>query len=234
MTSPRPTGAGGRGRAAAAASRVVALLRLAVRWEIMVWRSLARWVARRPAGAGAGVQTFGYARSATPLFWLFILVSAVEIPVAHALLPWRWAEVLSLALGLWGLLWMLGLLASQHVHPHLVDGRGLRLRSGAHVDVALPWSAVRSVTTHRRDLPSSRTVQLTAGSPTAGSPTGAAAVLSLPSSSETRVDVRLVAPTEVRLPQGPTVVSEVRVHVDDPPAFVAAVRAHLGATTPRP
>ena len=146
-------------------ARVLALLRLAVTWEVMVWRSLARWVVRRPAGAGAGVQTFGYARSVTPLFWLFILVSAVEVPVAHVLLPWHWAQVLSLALGIWGLFWMLGLLAAQHVHPHLVDARGLRLRSGGHVDVALPWSAVRSVTAHRRDLPSARTVQLGAVSP---------------------------------------------------------------------
>ena len=210
-------------------ARVLALLRLAVTWEVMVWRSLARWVVRRPAGAGAGVQTFGYARSVTPLFWLFILVSAVEVPVAHVLLPWHWAQVLSLALGIWGLFWMLGLLAAQHVHPHLVDARGLRLRSGGHVDVALPWSAVRSVTAHRRDLPSARTVQLGAVSPD-----GAGAVLSLPSSSETRVDVRLDVPTEVRLPKDPVVVTEVRVHVDDPAAFVAAARAHLAARAPRP
>jgi hypothetical protein len=210
-------------------ARVLALLRLAVTWEVMVWRSLARWVARRPSGAGPEVQTFGYARSVTPLFWLFILVSAVEVPVAHVLLPWHWARVLSLALGIWGLFWMLGLLAAQHVHPHLVDDRGLRLRSGGHVDVALPWSAVRSVTVHRRDLPSARTVQLGAASGD-----GAGAVLSLPSSSETRVDVRLDVPTEVRLPKGPAVVTEVRVHVDDPAAFVAAARARLAAHTSRP
>ena len=221
MTSRRRTGAGERGPVAAAASRVLWLLRLAVTWEVMVWRSLARWVARRPAGAGGGVQTFGYARSVTPIFWLFILMSAIEVPVAHVLLPWSWAQVLSLALGVWGLFWMLGLLAAQHVHPHLVDARGLRLRSGGHVDVVLPWAAVRSVTTHRRDLPSSRAVQLTGP------------VLSLPSSSETRVDVRLAGPTEVRLPKGPAVVTEVRVHVDDPAAFVAAARAHLTADTPR-
>jgi hypothetical protein len=247
---------------------VLALLRLAVVWEVMVWRSLARWVARRPAGAGPGVQTFGYARSVTPLYWLFILVSAVEVPVAHVLLPWRWAQVLSLALGVWGLFWMLGMLAAQHVHPHLVDDRGLRLRSGAHVDVALTWSAVRSVTAHRRDLPSARTVQLgaaprtaaavaaatptaasaatptaaavAAATPTAASaasdapPAGSASVLSLPSSSDTRVDVRLARPTEVRLPKGQAVVTEVRVHVDDPAAFVAAVRSHLAAHTTRP
>ena len=222
MTSRRRTGAGERGPVAAAASRVLWLLRLAVTWEVTVWRSLARWVARRPAGAGAGVRTFGYARSVTPIFWLFILMSAIEVPVAHVLLPWQWAQVLSLALGVWGLFWMLGLLAAQHVHPHLVDDRGLRLRSGGHVDVVLPWSAVRSLRTHRRDLPSSRAVQLTDS------------VLSLPSSSETRVDVRLVEPTEVRLPKGSALVTEVRVHVDDPAAFVAAVRAHLPEGAPRP
>ena len=228
MTSRPGTGPDVRGRAVAAASRVLALLRLAVTWEVMVCRSLARWVARRPAGAGPGVQTFGYARSVTPLFWVFIVVSAIEVPVAHVLLPWHWAQVASLALGVWGLFWMLGLLAAQHVHPHLVDGRGLRVRSGGHVDVDLPWSVVRSVTRHRRDLPSSRTVQLGTASPS-----GAGAVLSLPSSSETRVDVRLAGPTEVRLPKGPVVVTEVRLHVDDPAAFVAAVRAHLTEGVPR-
>ena len=99
MTARTPSGADGRGPVVAAASRVVALLRLAVTWEVMVWRSLARWVARRPAGATAGVQAFGYARSVTPLFWVFIMVSAIEVPVAHVLLPWHWAQMLSLALG---------------------------------------------------------------------------------------------------------------------------------------
>jgi hypothetical protein len=55
---------------------------------------------------------------------------------------------------------MLGLLASLRTYPHVVGGSGLRIRYGTTVDITVPWDAVTSIGVRRRDLPSSRTVQL--------------------------------------------------------------------------
>jgi len=117
---------------------------------------------------------------------------------------------------------MLGLLASLHVYPHLVTDDGLRVRYGAHLDVAVPWDAVRSVSAHRRDLPSQRSVQVD---------TSAGAVLHVVIASQTAVDVVLDEPLTVQLPRGPVTVTQVRLHADDPRAVVAAARAHLTART---
>lgn len=204
-------------------SRSVALARRGIAFEIGIWRSLARWIVRRPSGVASGAEPFGYARMVAPLFWVFIVLSAVETVVAHVLLPWHAAQVASLVIGVWGLLWMLGLLASLHVYPHLVTDDGLRVRYGAHLDVAVPWDAVRSVSAHRRDLPSQRSVQVV--------DTSAGAVLHVVIASQTAVDVVLDEPLTVQLPRGPVTVTQVRLHADDPRAVVAAARAHLTART---
>jgi hypothetical protein len=54
---------------------VTRLLRQALSYELGLWRSLYRWMFRRPLGAG----TFGYASPVTPLLAAFIGVSAIEI-----------------------------------------------------------------------------------------------------------------------------------------------------------
>jgi hypothetical protein len=204
-----------------AGRQALALARRGIAFEVGIWGSLARWVARRPAGVRAGAQPFGYARTVTPLIWLFIVVSAIEVPVAHVLLPWHVAQAASLVIGVWGLLWMLGLLASLHVYPHLVTDDGLRVRYGAHLDVHVPWAAVRSVSAHRRDLPSQRSVQVVE--------TTGGAVLHAVVASQTSVDVVLDEPLTVDLPRGRGTVTQVRLHADDPRALVSAARTHLAA-----
>jgi hypothetical protein len=198
---------------------VVSLTRRAVVFEIGIWRSLARWVTRRPSGVGPDTRAFGYARSATPLIWVFIIVSAIEIPVAHVLLPWEIAQTASLVVGAWGLMWMFGFLASLRVYPHVVGPDGLRLRNGAHVDVLVPCHAIRSASAHRRDMPSQRSVQLVE--------TDGGTILHLVQTSETWVDIVLSQPLEVALRSGPVTVTQVRVHADDPRGLVAAIRSRL-------
>jgi hypothetical protein len=44
---------------------------------------------------------------------------------------------------------------------------------------------------------------------------------------QTRVDVVLRGPTPVRLPDGPTEVTEVRLYADDPRGFVAGAQAAM-------
>ena len=197
---------------------MIALARRAVAFELATYRSLCRW-ARRQTGASPVALPFGYARSVTPIIWVFIIVSAVEIPVAHVLLPWEWAEVLSLVVGLWGLTWMFGLLASMHVHPHLLGDSGLRVRHGSTVDITVPWEAVHQIRNVRRDLPSSRAVHL--------EPTGSASRLSIGVSSQTNVEVVLREPRDVPLPRGSETISELRFHADDPKSLVSHARELL-------
>jgi hypothetical protein len=195
-----------------------ALVRRAVSFELGVWRSLYRWTTRRPLGPD-GTETFSYAGPVTPVICAFIGLSAIEIPVAHLLLPWQTARAVVLVVGIWGLTWMLGLLASLRTYPHVVGSSGLRIRYGTTVDIAIPWNAVASIGARRRDLPSSRTVQL--GRIDSG------AVLHVGISSQTNVDVALRDPVTVPLPKGTESITALRFHADDARALVASARQHF-------
>jgi hypothetical protein len=126
-----------------------------------------------------------------------------------------------LALSVWGLLWMIGLYASLKLSPHLVGPAGLRVRSGATLDVTVAWADVATVTRAYRSLPSSKSVQV--------EPDGTRTVLNLPAGSQTSVDVRLRRPVSFALPKGPSApADEIRFYADDPDGVVRACRSALG------
>ena len=68
-------------------ARVYALARHAVVFEL--YRSLFRWVTRRPDLGGPGDEHFTYAKAVTPVMWLWIFASAAEVPLVHLLVPWE-------------------------------------------------------------------------------------------------------------------------------------------------
>ena len=191
----------------------------ALRYELSMYTSLARWVARRPSHGSPGDQPVGYAQGISPGLGLWVFGSAVEVPVAHVLIPWESVRTPVLVLGVWGLLWMLGMLASLRVHPHLVSEEQLRVRYGALTDVRVPWDAVAQVRRDRRDHPGGiRSVFLDDDR------------LAVAVGAETNVVLTLSRPVEVRTPSTGTVeVREVALLVDDPAAFVTATRARLAA-----
>ena len=119
-----------------------------------MYRNLLRWAFRRPA-VGRGEEPVGYAQSVTPVMALWIFASAAEMPLLHVLIPWHTVRVVNIVLGVWTLVWMLGILAGLRVHPHTVSAAGLRVRNGAFTDVLVPWDAVAAVSTKEVDLPSS-------------------------------------------------------------------------------
>jgi hypothetical protein len=128
-----------------------------------------------------------------------------------------------LVLGVWGLVWMLGLLASFRVHPHLLVGDGVRVRNGFSVDIHLPWEAVESLAVKRRDLPSSmRWLQ--------PRETEDGIDLQIGVSGEVNVRADLRRPLTVPTHNGPIDVIAVSFLVDDPKAFVAQARERLAAT----
>ena len=186
----------------------------AVRYELRLYVSLARWVFRRP-DIPAGYRPVAYARDATPVISLWIFASAMEVPLFHVLVPWHSVRMIGLVLGVWGVLWMVGMLASLRVHPHLLGTNHLRVRGGPSVDVAVPWEAIETLSARRGDLPSSaRTVQ--------PEETDRGTHLRIGVSGQVNVHAQLVAPLEVRTPHGSMTIVELSFLVDDPRAFVKA------------
>ena len=194
-------------------------LRKALAFEIGTWRSLWRWVRRRP-DVPAGADAFPYASAVTPVLWTFIVLSAVEIPLVDWLLPWQSLRIALLVLGVYGLLWMVGLLASMKVHPHTVGDGGLRVRSGFTVDVRVPWEEIAAVRVRRRSVEGSRTVVV-------AEERGRRAV-SVAVVSSTQVDVELRTPLVLPLARtGGQPVGELRLAADDPAALVRRLRAGM-------
>lgn len=207
---------------------VVRLARRAVAYEWGMWRSLARWVLRRPYPVAPGAETFAYVGVVQPILGVFIALSTIEIPVLDLILRhtvgWPTVRHAAIGLGVWGVLWMVGLLASLRIHPHVVDDTGLRIRNGVSLDVTIPWCAIARVEARYRSLPSSRAVQYDPDDPT---------VLNLGVGSQTAVDVLLREPLSVRLPKGPSApVREIRLYADDPKTLVNSARRHIPAPDP--
>lgn len=191
--------------------------------EIGIWRSLALWVARRVSGRGPGVATFTYAKQVSPLITAFIFVSLVELPVVHLLLPWESVRLVADVLSVWGLLWMLGLRAGVHVFPHLMDGEGVRVRYGASADIRVPWEAIARVRGRRGSVVTGKTVVIERDGD------GDLLAVNVAVMKLTRVEIELHGPTALVLPGGVQEgVTHVRLYADDPAAFVARARAHLG------
>lgn len=205
----------------------VALLRTAVAYEIGMWRSLYRWLLRRPPTQEPGAEVFSYVGVVKPILIAFIALSAVEIPIfdlilQHTLPP---ARKVVLALGIWGLLWMIGLFAALRVHPHVAEAAGLRVRNGFQVDFLVPWAAIATAGARYRSLPSSRAVQLEHAE--------SGTILNIGAAKQTSVDLLLREPITVRLPKGPSEpVREIRLYADDPQALIAHTRRRLPAHLP--
>jgi hypothetical protein len=129
----------------------------------------------------------------------------------------------------YGLFWMIGLLASVRAHPHVVGDAGLRIRNSFTVDIPVSWDAIAKIRKRGRDLPG-KTVQLDR--------TGSGTVLAVGVLKQTNVDVVLHEPTRIPLRKdGDEVITELRFYVDDPDALIAEAREHLttqeGTSSPR-
>ncbi len=190
--------------------------------EAMMWRSLFQWLRRAPLDLAPGEQAFTHHRIVNPILGAFIGMSIVEIPILDVIvshvIPWPPARWITLALSLWGLLWMLGLLAAMRRTPHVVGPAGIRARTALGVDITVPWEQITTVTRSVRPLPSSKSIQVEDGA------------LHLVAGSETNVDIHLRSPVALPLPAGAgPPVTQLRLHADDEKAFVAA--AHMRLTS---
>lgn len=193
----------------------------AVVFEVDLYRSLARWLRRRP-DIPAGARPRGYAQQVTPVMWLWIFASAAELPLVHVLVPWEAVRIALLAVGVWGLVWMLGLLASLHVFPHLLTDEAVRVRNGKRHDVRVPWEWISSVRHDDRGLESS----VWALQPRE---TERGTELQVGVSGRVNVELRLDRVRTVGTAKGPMDVSAVSFWCDDPRAVVRELKERAGA-----
>lgn len=199
--------------------RTGGFLKRAIAVEVRIYESIWRLIARRPAIEPGGVG-FGYHRPVLTVLWIFIGLSAFEIPIIDLIVHrWPAVRIAMLVLGIWGVTWMIGLLCAMLTRPHTVGPSGVRVRQGLELDVPLGWDDIASIAIARHvDEPKS--------------PRVADGVLSLRQQNETNVEIELERPTPVRLPgHGPRggvhTVRVVRFWTDDPKALLATARPWL-------
>lgn len=202
------------------------MLRRAAAMEASMWRSMYLWARRKPPALAPGDQPFAYLGVVKPILGVLLALSVVEIPILDLIIknvvPWPPARLIMLVISIWGLLWMLGLLASLKIHPHVAGDSGLRVRMGAGLDFTLAWEQIESVGKGYRSMPSSKSVQI--------EDDRGRRVLHVVVGSQTSVDVRLRHPVSVALPQGESgPVDEVRLYADDPDALVREARRRADA-----
>ncbi len=189
--------------------------------ELALYRCLGRWIARRP-DVPAGTTPIGYSQLVGPMLWLWIFGSATEVVVVEVLLRQinaGWVEPIRiglLVLGVWGVLWMLGMLAAYRVRPHLLTADHLRVRNGARTDVELPLAAVVGIRDAEHELPGViRSVHTEDD------------LLLVGVSSRTNLEFVLAAPTTLVTSQGEVTARRVGLWVDEPRTVAAQIRTLL-------
>lgn len=204
-------------------ARVLNMLHRALVAELRVYSSIGRAIVRRPA-IPAGGTGIGYHRPVLTILFIFIGLSAVEIPILDLIVhQWPVVRITMLILGIWGVTWMLGYLCAMLMRPHTVGPDGIRVRNGLEIDVPVPWEVVASVAISRRvDEPKQPRIT--------GTDTGAEYAERM--QNETNLEIELERPFAVRLPGlpprgGEHLVTRIRLWADDPRACLDAARPFL-------
>ena len=199
--------------------RFLSLMHRALMAELRIYASIGRAIARRPAVPRGGTGV-GYHRPVLTILIVFIVLSAVELPIIDLIVHrWPAVRITFLIIGIWGLTWMIGLLCAMLLRPHTVGPDGIQVRNGLEIDVALPWAEIASVAIKRRiDEPKQ--------------PRIIGAEYAERMQDETNIEIELERPYGVRLPGlpprgGEHLVTTVRIWADDPRAFLDAARPFL-------
>lgn len=197
-------------------ARAVAGVGWALRTEWRMYVGVWRLLVRRP-DVPAGSRPVRYVGAVSVLLWAFSALSVIELAVLHVVLPWEKVRLAADVLGIWGVVWILGMTGCHYVYPHLVTEQALRVRHTERKDlVTLPWDRVRSVTTRERSVSTSRRLLV--------AEEDGVDVLHVVVGSRTNVDVRLSRPLTVTVRGRSHQVHEVRLFADEPRDLVALVR----------
>ena len=191
----------------------------ALKLEVTLYLALGRWVTRRP-DVPPGTTPIGYSRLAAPMLWLWIFGSATEVVVLDVLLSRWWTplRIPLLVVGVWGLVWMLGMMAAYRTRPHLLGDESIQVRDGIHARVDVPLDRIASIRSVDHDLPGlMRSVHVEGDLVLVGV------------GSRTNLELVLTGPTTMTIPAGPTTVSRVGLWVDEPREVAETLRRRLSA-----
>ncbi|MFI5428735.1 hypothetical protein [Aeromicrobium sp. UC242_57] len=197
----------------------------AVRLELALYRSIGRWLARRP-DVPDGATPIGYAQLVAPMLWLWIFGSATEAIVVEVLLRHfdaPWAEAIRLPLlvvGIWGVLWMIGMMAAYRVRPHLLSEANLRIRNSARTWVDVPLNRIASVHTVEHELPGIIKAVHQDDK-----------LLLVGVSARTNLELRLDGIADLRTSGGDVAASRVGLWVDEPRSVRTLLQTHLPTAT---
>ncbi|KZE98613.1 hypothetical protein A2J03_13380 [Rhodococcus sp. EPR-157] len=181
----------------------------------MKYRSLLRWVSGRGPFVDDGFEVFTAEHGTLTTPVAFGIAGVIEIVAVHFLVPWPWLQWTLLAVSVWGLLAVAGVLAHHRMHPHATNATTLTLKTAGQTVADIPRATVVGAAVHRRY-----------GVVAAAIDRGR---LFLPTQDGTNVDIELSHPVDVAVPaplakwrmQGS--VRRLSVQVDDPMALVRAL-----------
>ena len=205
-------------------ARGLAWLALVTEWRM--YCGAVRLLTRRPhVPDGAG--TVAYSGLVALAMWAFTAVSAVELVALHLIIPGEGLRLAADVLGIWGVLWCLGMTGCHYVYPHLVTDAGLVVRNAERrAAVVVPWDLVVGVGVRERSHESGRRVQL-------GDDPQRAELL-VPVGKITSLHLDLRAPLEVAVRGRRHAVTRVVLAADEPRVLAAMVRERAGLSSPRP
>ena len=168
----------------------------------------------RRDGGSSDTATFGYAKGTMSIPVAFVAASVIEAVAIHFLVPWQWLRVVLLVATVLSLIAIGGWLAGRVVHPHLVSARTVVFRCGTGVRVEVDRSRISRVSMVRRFGETANAI--------------VDDCLVLPGPDGTAVDVGFDRPVSVTLPKRlskatPTTIGGLRLHVDQPGEFCAAL-----------
>ena len=197
------------------------------RFELLLWESVGRVVARRPFVPRGG-RSFSYHRHELPLLIAFAGLGLVEIVVVHWLLPWPVARIIALVVGVMGVLWVLGLVASLSTRPHFVTDRTLAVRVDAHTMIRVERSTITTVAVRLNHIAED-------GVQTVPTVDGGGAFVSIVRHGQTNVNVSLVHGTTLDVPgHGVQSVERLSFWVDEPDALRALLQGDQERSTLSP
>lgn len=205
-------------------ARARALLARGAGIEKIIYASIARAIMRRPWKA-RDARGFHYHSESLPLLIVIVALSAVEIVVVDLLVhQWIWLRIPLLAIGIWGLVWMTGLVCAHLMRPHTIGSEGIRVRDGLDMDVHVTWDDVFSVGAKTRNhTPKTPSV--------VDRHEGRSLVMAI--SDRTNIEIVLERPTTITLPGlppkgGAHIIDRIYLWTDAPDDLLAAAREHIG------
>lgn len=146
---------------------------------------------------------------------VMMLLGPIEIVLAELLVPWLWLRIILFALGVYGILWLLGFYSGLQTRPHYIDRDRLVLRTGHLAAVSVDVGSIRGI---RRESHAKYKgfVEVADG------------VVAVPGMSGTALTVTLAPHTLVRIQgRGKLPAREVRFDADDVARTVRTIKDRI-------